>query len=422
MKRYCQILLLTLLISSAFSLFAVAEDANTTTKEPNPSTKRIAVLYFEDNSNFDSSTGCGCVPNFIGRIFSTKKKWNLETGFATILNRRLAETTIYQPVSKDELLDAMAQMTLSPQTLKKLNKEQRAEFAKLVKADVIVMGNIKDFAPSTRMKANASRTLREGGREANNMSASYRTGFAVMGYIYKALVKLNAKFYDASGNEIATIPINVKHYHRLAGTQVSGFRASVTESGSNVGFGQMSEQHGKNIRPIVKPTELDKIKSMTAPEFNRTLIGKVTNEALIKVVLALRDNYGPNFITPWEDNSENGTENTEEKMKVDDTAMQRPIKITYVDSENANMIYINAGSARNLAIGQQFAVFTRGEPIRDIDTGEILDYAPKRIATVAVNEIRNDRLSIVKVIEQDGELKRGDMLKTIPKEEIAKEK
>lgn len=416
MKRYFQILLITILSFSAFILFAVAEDADTTSEEPHPSTKRIAVLYFEDNSNFDSSTGCGCVPNFIGRIFGTKKKWNLETGFVTILNRRLAETTIYQPVSKDKLLDAMAQMTLSPHRLKNLDKEQRAEFAKLVNADVIVLGEIKDFSP-TRMRANASRTLREGGKEANNISASYRTGFAVMGYIYRALVKLNAKFYDASGNEIATIPINVKRYHRLAGTQVSGLEASITESGTHLRFGQMSEQHGNNVRPIVKRKELDKIKRITAPEFDRTLIGIATNEALIKVVLAIRDNYGPNFITPWEVNPEN----TEEKQKVDEEALKRPIKVTYVDSENANMIYINAGSARNLAIGQQFAVFTRGEPIRDIDTGEILDYAPKRIATVAVNEIRNDRLAVVKVIEQEGELKRGDMLKTIPKEEIAKE-
>ncbi len=420
MKRYFQILLITILSYSTMFLLAVAVvDANTTTdtEELHPSTKRIAVLYFEDNSNFDSSTGCGCVPNFIGKIFGTKKKWNLETGFATILNRRLAETTVYQPISKDNLLNAMAQMTLSPDSLKKLNKEQRTQFAKLVNADVIVMGDIKDFAPSTRMKANASRTLKEGGREANSMSASYRTGFAVTGYIYRALVQLNAKFYDASGNEIATIPIKVKHYHRRAGTQVSGLEASVTESGSILRFGQSSEQHGKNIQPIVKPTELDKIKKITAPEFDNTLIGKVTNEVLIKVVLAIRDNYGPNFITPWEKNNENDHKNTEKKQKVDEETLKRPIKVTYVDSENANMIYINAGSARNLAIGQQFAVFTRGEPIRDIDTGEILDYAPKRIATVAINEIRNDRLSVVKIIEQNEELKRGDMLKTIPKEE-----
>ncbi len=413
MKRNTTFLLLSVL--SAWLFIGTIAYANTTTEQPHPSTKRIAVLYFEDNSNFDSPTGCGCVPNFIGRIFSTKKKWDLEAGFVTMLKRKLAETTVYQPISHDELLEAMAQMTLSPRSLKKLNKEQREKLAKLLKADVIVIGDIRDFDDS-RMRANASRTLREGGREAANVSASYMTGFAAMGYTHRAIVKLTMKFYEASGNEIATVPINEKRYHRLAGTQISGLEASITESGTHLRFGQSSEQHGKNVRPIVKRTELNKIK-MATPEYNKTLLGMVTNDALIKVVLAIRDHYGPNFITPWE----TPTEDSEKEKKVDVEALKRPIKITYVDTDDPDMIYINAGSARDLAIGQKFAVFTQGKPIRDIDTGEILDYLPKRIATVAVDEIRNDRLSIVKIIEKKGELKRGDMLKTIPNEEEAKD-
>lgn len=413
MKRNTTFLLLSVL--STWLFFATVVNANTTTKKPHPPKKRIAVLYFQDNSNFDSPTGCGCVPNFIGRIFSTKKKWDLESGFVTMLKRKLAETAVYQPISHDELLEAMAQMTLSPRKMKKLNKEQRAELAKLLKADVIVTGDITGFGQS-RMKANASRTLREGGREAANVSASYMTGFAAMGYSHRAIVKLDMKFYEASGNEIATVPINAKRYHRLAGTQVSGLEASITESGTHLRFGQSSEQHGKNFRPIVKPTELNKIKIAT-PEYNKTLFGMVTDDALIKVVLAIRDNYGPNFITPWDP----PTEDSEKEKKVDVEAIKRPIKITYVDREDPDMIYINAGSARDLAIGQMFAVFTQGEPIRDIDTGEILDYVPKRIATVAVDEIRTDRLSVVKIIEKKGELKRGDLLKTIPNEDVAKE-
>lgn len=413
MKRNTTFLLLSVL--SAWLFIGTIAYANTTTEQPHPSTKRIAVLYFEDNSNFDSPTGCGCVPNFIGRIFSTKKIWDLEAGFVTMLKRKLAETSVYQPISHDELLDAMAQMTLSPRSLKKLNKEQREKLAKLLKADVIVTGDIRGFGPN-RMRANASRTLREGGREAANVSASYMTGFAAMGYSHRAIVKLTMKFYEASGNEIATVPINEKRYHRLAGTQVSGLQASITESGTQLSFGQSSEQHGKNLRPIVKTRELNKIK-MATPEYNKTLIGMVTNDALIKVVLAIRDNYGPNFITPWE----TPTEDSEKEKKVDLEALKRPIKITYVDTDDPDMIYINAGSARDLAIGQKFAVFTQGKPIRDIDTGEILDYLPKRIATVAVDEIRNDRLSIVKIIEKKGELKRGDMLKNIPNEEEAKD-
>ncbi len=392
-------------------------DATTTTTAPHPSTKRVAVLYFEDNSRFDSSTGCGCVPNFIGKIFGTKKKWDLEAGFRTLLNRKLAETIVYQPVSRDELLDAMAQMAFSRHSLKKLDKAQRATLAKLLNADVLVMGEIQEFSQA-RMKANASRTLREGGREGKAVPAttSYMTGVAVRGYRYRANIKLNLKIYETSGSEIATVPISVTRSHTLAGTRVSGLEATVTESGTHLQFGQTSERHGRNSRPIVKPTELNKIKFATS-EYDRTLIGMVTNDALIKAVIALRDNFGPNFITPWE----TPDENDEQKKKVDEEALKRPIKITYVESENPDRIYINAGSARGLAINQKFDVYTDGKPIRDIDTGEILDYVPKKIATVAVVEIRNDRLSVVKIVEKIGNVKKGDLLKSIPTGEVTKE-
>lgn len=415
MKRFISILFL-MGLSVYFAAVSLSQ-ATTTTTEPHPSTKRVAVPYFEDNSRFDSSTGCGCVPNFIGRIFGTKKKWDLEAGFRTLLNRKLAETTVYQPVSRDELLDAMAQMAISRHNLKKLDKEQRATLAKLLNADVLVMGEIKKFS-QTRMKANASRTLREGGREGKAVptTTSYMTGVAVGGHRYRANIKLNLKIYEASGSEIVTVPIEVGRSHVLAGTRVSGLEATVTESGTSLRFGQSSEQHGQNLRPIVKPTELNKIKFATS-EYDRTLIGMVTNDALIKSVLALRDNYGPNFLTPWD----TPAEDDEQEKKVDEEAPKRPIKITYVESENPDMIYINAGSARGLAIDQKFDVYTDGKPIRDIDTGEILDYIPKKIATVAVVEIRNDRLSVVKIVEKTNEVKKGDLLKSIPTKEVTKE-
>lgn len=398
-----------LITISLFLIASVSLNAATTEEEQHPSTKRVAVLYFEDDSNFDSSTGCGCMPNFIGNIFSTKKKWDLESGFATMLNRKLAETVVYQPVSENELLDAMAQMTLSRHKLKKLDKAQRATLAEHLNADVIVMGEIKKFNQH-RMKANYSRTMAESGREAQHVptTASYKAGFAAGGYRNRVHIKLNMKFYEATGNEITTIPITASRIHSLAGTNISGIEATVSESGTNLRFGQTSEKHGKIIHPIVKPTELNKIK-FASPEYDRTLFGMVTDKALINVVLALRDNYGPNFITPWE------TQETDEEKqkKLIEEASKRPIKITYVDNENPDMIYINAGSARGLAIGEQFTVYTRGEAIRDIDTGDILDYKPEKIAIVTVVEIRTDRLSTVKIVEKSADISRGDVLKPI---------
>ena len=77
MKRFCSHLLLV-----GFSLCCVigpvAVSAATTKK-------RIAVIYFEDHSRFDSPTGCGCVPGFIGNMFGTKKRWDLGAGFPKCL-------------------------------------------------------------------------------------------------------------------------------------------------------------------------------------------------------------------------------------------------------------------------------------------------------------------------------------------------
>ncbi|MDD9973286.1 MAG: hypothetical protein OXU27_04735 [Candidatus Poribacteria bacterium] len=373
--------------------------------------KRIAVLYFEDHSRFDSPTGCGCIPSLIGNLFSTKKRWVLEAGFAKMLNRKLVETNMYEPVSKDELLDAMAFMTLSRHGLKKLNQEQRAELAKHLNADVIVVGDIRKFNQE-RFRTNASRTLREGGREAQRgpVGASYVAPVILRGSIHRATIKLNMKFYNASGNPVAEPRISASRDHNYLGTKVASLEASRTEAGTNLTFGQTTESQRKNPRPIVKPVELNEIQFASA-EYDRTLFGIVTNEALIKVVLALRDSVGPNFITPWEPK----TATAKEGQGKPAAAPGEPIKgkIQYVDSEHPDKIYVNIGSNWDIAINQEFDVYTKGKPVRDLDTGEILTYVPKQIGRVAVSEILTDKVSIFRVVETTEPLKEGDIVREI---------
>ncbi len=380
--------------------------------------KRVAVLYFEDSSRFDSPTGCGCVPGFIGAIFSTKKRWDLEAGFAKMLNRKLVETNVYEPVPTDELLDAMALMTLSRHNLKKLDQSQRATLAKHLNADVIVIGDIRHFNQE-RLRTNASRTLREGGRQAPQGTAttSYTAPVILRGSLHRVTIKLNMKFYNASGEPVAEPRIATTRDHSYAGTKFASLEASVTEEGTNVTFGQTSEKQRRNPRPIVKPTELNEIQFASA-EYDRTLFGIVTNESLVKVVLALRDNVGPNFITPWEPKP-----TTAKKEKPHLSAADGPIKgkVQYVDNENPDKIYVNIGSDRGIAINQEFAVFTKGKPIRDIDTGEILTYVPKPIGTLAVSEILTGKVSVFRVVEIVEPLKIGDVVSEVPLEVLTPE-
>ena len=409
MKRFFSYLLLV-----GFSLGFIISTAAVSEAAPK---KRIAVLYFEDNSRFDSPTGCGCIPSFIGNIFSTKKRWDLEAGFAKMLNRKLVETNMYEPIPKDELLDAMALMTLSRHNLKKLDQAQRATLAKHLNADVIVLGNIRKFNQE-RLRTNASRTLREGGREARQGSASYTAPVILRGSLHRVTIQLNMKFYNASGNPVAEPRIAATRDHSYAGTKFASLEASVTEEGTNLSFGQTSDKQRRNPRPIVKPTELNEIQFASA-EYDRTLFGVVTNEALIKVVLALRDNVGPNFITRWERQpaaSEKGEKNAS-------TTADGPVKgkIQYLDNENPDMIYVNIGSDTGIAINQEFTVYTKGKPVRDIDTGEILTYVPKQIGTLAVSEILTGKVSIFRVVEIAEPLKIGDAVSEVPIEPPASE-
>ena len=140
----------------------------------------------------------------------------------------------------------------------------------------------------------------------------------------------------------------------------------------------------------------------------------MTNEALIKVVLALRDNVGPNFITRWE----RQPAASEKGEKTASTTAGGPVKgkIQYVDNENPDMIYVSIGSDKGIAINQEFTVYTQGKPVRDIDTGEILTYVPKQIGTLAVSEILTGKVSIFRVVEITEPLKIGDAVSEIPLE------
>ena len=403
MKRFCAYLLLV-----GFSLcFVIGPVAvsDATTK------KRVAVLYFEDHSRFDSPTGCGCVPGFIGSIFGTKKRWDLGEGFPKMLNRKLVETTVYEPVSEDELLDAMGFMELSRPILRKMDQAKRAELAKRLNADVIVMGDIRRFNQE-RLRANASRTLREGGREAQggNARGSYVAPVILRGSFHRVTVELNMKFYNAAGTVVAEPRITTSGDHSYAGTKIASLEASVTEEGTNLTFGQTPDTQRANPRPIVKPTALNQIQFASA-EYDRTLFGMVTNQALIKVVVALRDSVGPNFITPWEPKTGTPKKAQETAEKIVDGPIKG--KIQYVDNENLDKIYINIGSNRDIAINQEFAVYTRGKPVRDLDTGEILTYLEKQVAVVAVSEVLNDKISIFRVVEIAEDLKIGDVVREI---------
>lgn len=369
--------------------------------------KRVVVLYFDDHSRFDHPTGCGCIPTgpFSGLFGGRKhhKRWHLKEGFIELLNQKLEKSEVYEPVSQDELLDAMAELGLSRRNLRSDSKK-RAQLAKALKTEALIVGDIRKFNQE-RVKANAGRLIRQGGQGYQGATASYVGGVQLMGSLYIASVQLEMQFFGTSGNEIDNPKIAARKQHQIGGARIAALEAVVTEQGTELQFGQ-SPGLKRKPRPIVAPAELNQIE-FGGERYNKTLFGMATEEVLHKVVLALRENIGPAL--PGTDMaSQQGTAKPGGQPSARTETIQGTI--IYVDSEDPENTYINIGSAKGVAMDQQLKVYTI-ESLVDPDTGDVLGVVPKTVGAVKVVEVQSDRLSRVQIIEGFGTIKKGDRVR-----------
>ena len=282
------------------------------------------------------------------------------------------------------------------------NDKVRKYLAERLKAETLVVGSVRKFGQN-RARANASRSLQQGSAQSG-LTASYLTGVQVLGYVYTAFVKLEMEFYGASGKQVAAPEVSASRRHQLGGAQVAAFQAIATEEGTELNFGQ-SPRAERKFRPIVRPGEVSSI-TFGTPEYDQTLLGMVTDDVLLKVVVKLRDHVGPDFTLPSEIAAQ---EKEEERRRSALRASSGPITgtIIHVDAEDQKNAYINVGSAMGVRVQQRLIVYAKGEPLTDPDSGNVIDYIPVEVGKVEVTEVRNDRVSRVNIIEGFGEVKRG---------------
>ncbi len=367
--------------------------------------KRVVVLYFEDHSRFDHPTGCGCIPTgpFSGLFGGRKhhKRWHLKEGFTELLNRKLEKSEIYEPVSQDELLDAMAETGLSRRALS--NSKNRAQLAKVLKVDALIVGDIRKFNQE-RVKANAGRLIRQGSQGFQNATANYVGGVQVRGSLYIASIQLEMQLFGTSGDEIGNPKIASRKQHQLGGLTMGPLDGVITEQGTELQFGQ-SPGLKRKPRPIVAPAELNQIE-FGSERYNKTLFGMATDDVLNKVILALRENIGPAL--PGSDAmvQDQGSKSGQPTPQ----ASMIQGSIVYVDTEDPENTYINIGSAKGIAIHQHLKVYTI-ESLVDPDTGDVLGVIPKQVGVIKVVEVQSDRLSRAEIIEGFGKIKKGDRVK-----------
>ena len=281
--------------------------------------------------------------------------------------------------------------------------EKRAQLAKALKVQALVVGDIRKFNQE-RVKANAGRLIRQGGAGFQGASASYVGGVQLMGSLYIVSIQLEMKFFGTSGTEIDNPKIAARRQHQIGGARIAALEAVVTEQGTELQFGQ-SPGLKRKPRPIVAPSELNRIE-FASEQYNKTLFGMATDDALHKIVLALRENIGPALpgaVAAVVDNASKAGQPSVQPSVIQGS-------IVYVDSNDPENTYINIGSDKGIVIDQQLKVYT-AESLIDPDTGDVLGVIPKMVGVIRVVEVQSDRLSRVEIIEGFGTIKKGDRVK-----------
>jgi len=375
--------------------------------------KRVAVLYFEDHSNFDSPTGCGCLPvGPFGFLFGSggrREKWDLKTGFRDLLNERLEESQFYDVVKLEDLFVAMAELEISRRSLKR--EEKRAELADKLNLDAMIIGDIRKFNQE-RAKGIISRTFRG---EIENTRTTGVTGMGAAGQYYRASVHLEVKICDSVGKEVSVAQVKKDVNYERGGFSAGPITAVASNRGSSVKIGSAKVESGKRKPLIVRPENLNKIK-FGSPEYKQTLFWVATERALDETILKLRQKIGPEIIESIP--PETIAQKAKPTLEPEGTTSKPPPsglvkgKIASV-TENPPQAYINLGSEAGIKIGDRFTVYTEGKAITDPDTGGLLGYEEEIVGKVEIIDIMSGRMSKANILLGVGKIARLNVVKRV---------
>ncbi|GIX05723.1 MAG: hypothetical protein KatS3mg115_0126 [Candidatus Poribacteria bacterium] len=375
-------------------------------QEPEPPAKRVAVLYFEDRSGFDSPGGCGLPLGPLGRLFGSgrraQERWNLSVGFRDMLVSTLQEAYGYAPVPPREVVQAFQELKIEPKQLKDV--EVRRRLAERLNADVLLVGTIQKFKQE-RARGMYRRDIR--GASDSQLLAGGAGAIGVMGAYYTASIEVDVIAYHRSGGELFSDRIEESKSHR-AGAVLSGpIEASISGEGTRVYVSNEEVVNTAQERPVITSHEvMEHVRFGTPgwdrpwqpgapPNYRDTLLGHVTQQVMDRIVQELRDQIGPALP---------GTESSEAAV------LPAEGNIPFLLQESGD-IFVNLGSDVDLRPGERLRVYRPGEIIRDLETGEELGRAETEVGLLEVIEVLRPKLSRTRIVR--GEAKQGDIVRTV---------
>jgi len=348
--------------------------------------KRVAVLYFEDHSHFDSPLGCGCIPDWkiFRLLFGTRSReyWDLKWGFRKMLNEHLDASGVYRSVSPREIEEACKKLGIKKLKDLSKKKELRAKLADELDLDAMIIGDVLRFSQE-RLRGKMG-----GGGIAGHPGTAYLMRMGAAGYFYIASVGLKIRVFDRSGEELSTFRVGKRATYSKGSIKTGLFQTIITDLGVETRIGRKPVKKLEKEPPIVEPYRLDMIK-FASPEYHKTLFGQATDAALEEVVLRLRELIGPPL--PAE------------------TPGSKAIRGKVIHVSPDGTVFINLGSDAGVWVGMRLEV-VKPVKLTDPDTGEVLGETFERAGEVQIIEVLSPRLSKGRLTE--GQAERGDLVRT----------
>lgn len=331
--------------------------------------EKVAVLYFTDNSKFDSGGFFSFWPFSV--IFGSgqkREKWELSSGFRDMLNEKLTESgyDIIEPAYIDKIL-------------KETKKGNLKELAGKLDADIIIIGNVKKF------EQHRTRASSQGPTQLNpSDSISMVTMGGLGGFFYSATVKTHVMMYDNSGEEIENSNFDSKK-------DLKDFYMGVGPLTYHRGDSKEEKEDLEKRSPIVDYKKLDVMK-FGGDEFkNETLFGAATMDVMEQIANKIGEN-----LTPTEIANVNG-------------------KIIYVgtgDRLKENEVYINIGAGDGVKPGMRLGVYIEELKLTDPDSGKELGIVPEeKIGAIKITKIETEHLSVAEIVEKIKQIERGNVVK-----------
>lgn len=227
----------------------------------------------------------------------------------------------------------------------------------------------------------------------NQITTALKIDYLIMGQINQfGLSRVNVGSFLVGGYESyqAEIEVNFFVYNHLDSTRTENYISASEIKRRDLGLKLI----GKPSEHYVNFEELDKLE-FNSPEFKRTIVGEALKELTGDFVYKFTELFSVASIKEHNSSS---------------SISEAYSEATIVFMRN-DEIYLNVGTQDKINVGEILNVYTKGEPISDPNSNQILGYADKLIGKIKILIVKDNHLSIAKILEQYEPIKVKDKVR-----------